>query len=46
MNDGIGNESTNDGLSRLEDEAESAISAQDGGRDADEYLEPMVHEVE
>ena len=46
MNDGIGNELTNDELSRLEDEAESAISAQDGGRDADEHLEPIVDEVE
>ena len=46
INDGIGNELTNDDLSRMEDEAESAISAQDGGRDADEYLEPIIDEAE
>lgn len=44
-NDGIGNELTDDDLNQLEDEAESAVSAQDGGRNAIEHLEPIVDET-
>jgi hypothetical protein len=43
--DGIGNELTDDDLNQLEDEAESAVSAQDGGRNAIEHLEPIVDEA-
>ena len=40
-NDGIGNELTDDDLNQLEE----VESAQDGGRDADEHLEPIVDEA-
>ena len=36
---------TDDDLNQLEDEAESAVSAQDGGGNAVEYLEPIVDEA-
>lgn len=34
--EGISDKLTDDDFNQLEDEAEAAISAQDGGRDADE----------
>lgn len=33
-------------LNQLDDKAESAVSAQDGGRDVDEYPEPIFNEAE
>ena len=36
----------NDDLNQQDDKTESAASAQDGGRDVDEYLEPIFNEAE
>lgn len=41
-----GKRSWNNDLNQLEDKAEQALSAQDGGRDADKHLEPTVDEAE
>ena len=45
MDDGMGNELTDNDLNQLEDEAESAVSAQNSGRNPIEHLEPIVRET-
>jgi hypothetical protein len=42
--DGIGNELTDEDLNQMEDETDSAVSAQNGGGDEIEDLEPIVDE--
>jgi hypothetical protein len=45
MDDGMGNELTDNDLNQLEDETESAVSAQNSGRNPIEHLEPIVEEA-